>query len=114
MSEIHVQAGSHSLVGCNVTLSDMEAVLPLLRNNYERNLSPSALRGTFTASGHISTLAPLQYTSCTETAPFVPVASYLAHGSLLRAPQIITLLLLLMHMASIFHRVACGRINYGT
>lgn len=33
--------------GCDVVLTDMEEVLPLLRNNYVRNVSPSALRGVF-------------------------------------------------------------------
>lgn len=33
-----------AILGCNVMLTDVEEVLPLLRNNYERNISPSALR----------------------------------------------------------------------
>lgn len=33
--------------GCDVVLTDMAEVLPLLRNNYVRNVSPSALRGAF-------------------------------------------------------------------
>lgn len=34
-----------ALLGADVVLSDMAPVLPLLRRNYENNLSPAALRG---------------------------------------------------------------------
>ena len=33
-------------LGCHVTLTDTAEVLPLLRLNAERNLSPAALQGT--------------------------------------------------------------------
>jgi hypothetical protein len=34
-----------SMLGCDVLLTDVAAVLPLLRRNYENNLSPAVLRG---------------------------------------------------------------------
>jgi hypothetical protein len=33
------------IVGVDVTLTDVKEVLPLLKRNYEQNLSPAALRG---------------------------------------------------------------------
>jgi predicted nicotinamide N-methyase len=36
---------SLALLGADVTLTDVAEVLPLLQANYERNLSPAALRG---------------------------------------------------------------------
>jgi hypothetical protein len=33
--------------GADVVLTDMAPVLPLLRRNYENNLSPAALRGAY-------------------------------------------------------------------
>lgn len=34
-----------ALLGADVVLTDVKAVLPLLKRNYETNLSPAALRG---------------------------------------------------------------------
>ena len=34
-----------AMLGANVLLTDVAAVLPLLRRNYENNLSPPVLRG---------------------------------------------------------------------
>jgi protein N-lysine methyltransferase METTL21D len=34
-----------AMLGANVMLTDVKEVLPLLRRNYENNLSPAALRG---------------------------------------------------------------------
>ena len=36
-----------AMLGADVVLADVAEVLPLLRTNYERNLSPAALRGEF-------------------------------------------------------------------
>lgn len=47
-----------ALLGCDVLLTDMKEVLPLLRNNYERNISPSALRAMGSPlAGSVGTVA---------------------------------------------------------
>ena len=49
-----------AMLGCDVLLTDVAAVLPLLRRNYENNLSPAALRGAPASSHgtHYIALAP--------------------------------------------------------
>ena len=48
-----------AMLGCNVLLTDVAAVLPLLRRNYANNLSPAVLRGT-DASSYAAHILPLQ------------------------------------------------------